>query len=171
MFSSQVFLSNSVIRLRCARNLALYAVAVKATSTCSPVTHSSTLFSIWKNQNDKSRYIPVLNLEIKAYHCQHKSDRNHSEYAILRKLGVNNTIIFFVLEPDFVNDGLDKGGTKYSGFGCRNLSVMVKTVSGIQLYRDSVLPCIWTEILLKVVQRGPESRALWIHVCRSRMQI
>ena len=68
------------------------------------------------NLKDKSRYIQVLIPEIKAYHCQHKSDCNHSEYSILRKLGVNNTVIFFVLEPDFVDDGLDKGGTKYSGF-------------------------------------------------------
>ena len=70
---------------------------------------------------------------ILTYHRQHKSDGNHRKWIILRKFRVNDTIVFFVLEPNLIDNGLYERGTKYSCFWNGILSTKLQNISSITI--------------------------------------
>lgn len=72
ILDSFVFSSKSFRRLRCARYFCSYAVCEKATETCSPLTHSSRLFSI-QTQNPLAMNLK-RNINVRTYNCQDKGN-------------------------------------------------------------------------------------------------
>jgi hypothetical protein len=59
--------------------------------------------------------------KLNTNHRQHKSNGGLWKYIVLGKLGVYDTIIFFVLEPDLIDNSLNERGTKYASFQIRIL--------------------------------------------------
>jgi hypothetical protein len=117
MFDSFVLSSKSFNRLRCARYFCSYPVWEKATETCSPVTHSSRLFSI---------YIWItLDVDRKTnqdtYHCQDNGNGCQREHVVFRKLRVHHAVIFFSPEPGLINERLDDRRKEYTRFLLRVL--------------------------------------------------
>jgi hypothetical protein len=62
----------------------------------------------------------------KTNHRQHESNGDLWKYIVLGKLGVYDTVIFFVLEPDLIDNSLNQRGTKYAGFQNR---ILMETIS------------------------------------------
>ena len=58
-----------------------------------------------------------------TYHRLYEGNSSHRKCVVLRKLGVYNTIIIFILEPNFIDNGLYQRGAKYACFRFRILDV------------------------------------------------
>ena len=111
ILESFVFSSKSLRRLRCARYFCSYAVCEKATETCSPVTHSSRLFSIYQNPlTMKKKKI------INPYNRQDQGERRQRKHLIFKKLWVHHAIVLLSPEPGFVDERLDDRCQEYPSF-------------------------------------------------------
>jgi hypothetical protein len=64
-----------------------------------------------------------MSFEKQTYHHLYKSNSSHWKYVVLRKLGVYDTIVLFILEPDFIDNSLYQRSTEYARFRYRILDV------------------------------------------------
>lgn len=56
-----------------------------------------------------------------TYHRVYKCNGCHWKFVLLRKLGVYNTVVLFIFEPQFIDNRLNEWGSKYARFRYRIL--------------------------------------------------